>query len=98
MTKLHAVPPRILNADGKPIYDPSINRRSADIIPKPKTLNAKKAKPEAWKARKRQPGEAMPQQQTWSHGTYRTGDGEVGFTLRPGADDHKKWKSLGYLT
>ena len=98
MTKLHAVPSRILNADGKAVYDPTINRRSADIIPKPRAANSKKAKPVTWEARKRLPNEATSPERTWNRGTYKTGDGDVGIAMRIGADDHKKWKSLGNLT
>jgi len=98
--KLHDIPPRALDYDGKPYY-PSAKNKTADIAPKAKsTKPSTHAKPAPWKARKRPPDETpgpyVPVRH-WNN-PYRTGDGEIPSALRPGADDHKQWKSLGDRT
>jgi len=38
-----------------------------------------------------------PQNSIHDRGVYRTGDGDYTQPLRPGSQDHKKWKSRGLL-
>jgi len=99
MKKLHDLPPRILDEKGRPAQRQHLHSKTSDIGLTHPGLNLKKAKTTEWKPRKRAPNEVRaPNQAYWRHGIYRTGDGEIGFALRPGADDHKQWLSAGGKT
>ena len=39
-----------------------------------------------------------PSNSMYERGTYKTGDGDFVSPIRPGADDHKQWKSKGLLS
>jgi hypothetical protein len=40
---------------------------------------------------------SVPNDNMFLRGVYRTGDGDYIQPLRPGSQDHKKWKSKGLL-
>jgi hypothetical protein len=69
------------------------------------TLGSKELRPKKngkilpFVARIREPNEALPPQvDIWRNGTYRTGDGEVLQSPRPGSLDFLKWPSRGDRT
>ena len=78
----------------------SFNAASAEKAKKPTTAltpNMRRgiaAPHERYEKRVRPANEALPQTHTGS-GTYRLGDGEALVVYRPGAFDHKQYKSLG---
>jgi len=102
--KLHSIPPRVLSLDGKAVYDPAVKTHTADIAPKKrakaKVVPSHHVKKTTWTARKRAPNETPSPYVPVRHwnNPYRPGDGEVVPAMRPGADDHKQWKSFGHQT